>query len=144
MQVFAVRESRRVLGVAESWQAVIDSLSAGYRFLGRRVELILIPVLLDLWLWLGPQLSVAPLDGGFLCATMSGRPRMEGMPAIGPAGVAADAVGGSAQHSNLMDALVSGTLVHVPSLLATIGPTGAGTRVLRFAARWRRLGYSRG
>jgi hypothetical protein len=41
--------------------SVIDSLSAGYRFLGRRLELLLIPVLLDLFLLWGPRLGVTPL-----------------------------------------------------------------------------------
>ena len=44
--------------------SVIDSVSAGFRFLGKRVELLLIPVILDLFLWLSPRLSIAPLIQG--------------------------------------------------------------------------------
>ena len=44
---------------------MIDALSAGFRFLSWRVELILIPVLLDLMLWLGPHFSIAPLFSEF-------------------------------------------------------------------------------
>ncbi len=52
---------------------------------------------------------------------MSAQPRMEGMPAIGPE-MSPQMLLEASQGSNLMDALVSGTLLHVPSLLATIGP----------------------
>ena len=41
--------------------SIIDSLSAGYRFLTRRLDLLFLPILLDLILWLAPGLSVAPL-----------------------------------------------------------------------------------
>jgi hypothetical protein len=113
------------LSVVGSWQAVIDSLSAGYRFLGRRVELVIIPVLLDFWLWLGPRLSVVPLLEDFVhfyerAATM------QDMPAVAP-GVSPQILLEAGQDTNLMDALVSGTLLHVPSLLATIGPVSTGT-----------------
>jgi hypothetical protein len=111
------------LGVGESWQAVIDSLSAGYRFLGRRVELIAVPILLDLWLWLGPQLSIAPLVEDFLRYYESATAGLEGIPDFGPVASPEDLLNAS-QASNLMDALVSRTLLHVPSLLATIGPVG--------------------
>ena len=40
---------------------IIDSLSAGYRFMTRKLGLILIPVALDLLLWWLPRFSVAPL-----------------------------------------------------------------------------------
>ena len=40
---------------------IIDSLSAGFRFLVRRPGLLIIPLLLDLWLWFMPPLSIAPL-----------------------------------------------------------------------------------
>jgi hypothetical protein len=113
------------LTVAGSWQAVIDSLSAGYRFLGRRIELIMIPVILDLWLWLGPRLSITPLIEEFVryYERMAG---VQEMPAVAPE-MSPQILLEASQGSNLMDALVSGTLLHVPSLLATIGPVSAGT-----------------
>ena len=40
---------------------VIDSLSAGLNLVSQRLWIILIPVLLDLWYWRGPRLSIAPL-----------------------------------------------------------------------------------
>lgn len=40
---------------------IIDSVSDGYVTVNRRFEILLIPVILDLYLWLGPKLSVAGL-----------------------------------------------------------------------------------
>lgn len=44
---------------------VIGCLTAGFEVLSRNLWLVVLPVLLDLLLWLGPQLSVAPLVRGF-------------------------------------------------------------------------------
>ncbi len=40
---------------------VIGSVKAGFELVGRRLWLIALPILLDLLLWLGPQVSLAPL-----------------------------------------------------------------------------------
>ncbi|MBK9943108.1 MAG: hypothetical protein IPP13_15990 [Kouleothrix sp.] len=40
---------------------LIDSISEGYAAINRRPWIILIPVLLNLYLWFGPQLSLGPL-----------------------------------------------------------------------------------
>ncbi|MFH1085078.1 MAG: hypothetical protein V1772_04885 [Chloroflexota bacterium] len=40
---------------------IIDTISAGFSLLARRAWLALVPALLDLFLWLGPKLSIAPL-----------------------------------------------------------------------------------
>jgi len=40
---------------------VIGSLTAGFEMVGRHLGLIALPMLLDLLLWLGPRLSIAPL-----------------------------------------------------------------------------------
>src|SRR5215207_2734733 len=45
---------------------VVDTLSAGYRIVNRRPWLVLVPVALDLFLWFGPRVSVAPLIGQLL------------------------------------------------------------------------------
>lgn len=45
---------------------VVDTISAGFRTLSRRVWVIFLPVLLDLWLWRGPKLSIAPLVERFI------------------------------------------------------------------------------
>ncbi len=41
--------------------SIIDTISTGFRVVTRRFWLILVPVALDLFLWLGPKLSLAPL-----------------------------------------------------------------------------------
>lgn len=108
------------MGIGESWQAVIDSLSAGYRFLGRRVELILIPVLLDLWLWLGPRLSIEPLMQEF-ARYYERTVGAQEMPVMA-AEMSPQMLVEASRGSNLMDALVSSSMLHVPSLLAALGP----------------------
>ncbi len=40
---------------------VIDSLSSGFNTVTKRLWLILVPVALDVYLWLGPRLSIAPV-----------------------------------------------------------------------------------
>ena len=40
---------------------VVESLSAGFESVNRIVWVLLFPLVLDLFLWLGPQLSIAPL-----------------------------------------------------------------------------------
>ncbi len=45
---------------------LIDTLSNGFKVVQRRPWLILLPVLLDLWLWLGPRWSVQPLIDSLL------------------------------------------------------------------------------
>jgi hypothetical protein len=42
-------------------QGVIASLAGGFETVNARLELILLPLLLDLFLWLGPRLSILPL-----------------------------------------------------------------------------------
>lgn len=45
---------------------LIDTLTAGFRTVRQHVWLLLLPLLLDLWFWLGPQLSIRPLIAGIL------------------------------------------------------------------------------
>jgi hypothetical protein len=40
---------------------IIDTLTAGFNTVTRRLWLIVVPVALDVFLWLGPKLSVAPV-----------------------------------------------------------------------------------
>ena len=41
--------------------SVIDSLNAGFSAVARKPSLLLIPLLLDLFLWVGPRLSITPI-----------------------------------------------------------------------------------
>lgn len=106
---------------------IIDSLSAGYRFLGRHIELLIIPIALDLLLWLGPQLSVAPL---FAQASNLYREAtaVQGTPVelTQMTGQFADMLATAGTGSNLFDALVSQSLLHVPSLMIYLGPQPGG------------------
>ncbi len=108
---------------------IIDSLSAGYRFLGRRVEVLIVPILLDLLLWFGPRLSVAPIYrqiAGFYREAAG----MQGM-SVDMAALIEDMSKMLAElgdTSNLLDGLVNSSLLHVPSLMATVGaPASAWT-----------------
>jgi hypothetical protein len=99
---------------------VIDSLSAGYRFLIRRLDLVLIPVLLDLFLWRAPRLSIAPI----LERVARFQTSAVASPDV-PGDIAVLAEQSSAilqelgKHSNLFNLLLStsGWLLHLPSLL---------------------------
>lgn len=102
---------------------IIDSISAGYRFLGRRVELILIPVLLDLLIWLMPQISIAPIltRVANVYAQMSAS---AGMPAgldemTSTTEAMLQAMG---ESTNLLGGLVSSSLLHVPTISAALLP----------------------
>jgi hypothetical protein len=101
---------------------VIDCLSAGYRYLGWRFELILIPVVLDLLLWLGPRFNVAPLLNQLAQAYLE-LADAEGAPPEAGQMVTqlADNVRQLGEGSNLLSGLVSGALLHVPSL-PQVGP----------------------
>lgn len=45
---------------------LIDTLTGGFRLVWRNIWLLVLPVLLDLWLWLGPRWSVRPLAEGLV------------------------------------------------------------------------------
>lgn len=121
---------------------VIDSLSAGYRFLNRRPWLVLLPILLDLLFWWGPRVSLAPLYSrvaGFY-TEMAGAPEL-------PAEMTADVTQVAAllesmgSGSNMLTLLSGGLLLHVPSLLAVLGPVGQGGRVLAVETPLGAAGY---
>lgn len=102
---------------------VIESLSAGYRFLGKRLYLLLAPILLDLLLWLAPRLSVAPLLRQ-VATFYTEASTVDGMPTdmVKMSRQLADLLNQSGENSNLLGVLVNSSLLHVPSLLASIGP----------------------
>ena len=79
--------------------------------------MILIPIVLDLLLWLGPRLNVAPLFNQF-AASYRDLASAEGVtPEIGEmVGQLSDSIRQMGEGSNLLNGLVSGTLLHVPGL----------------------------
>lgn len=103
---------------------VIDSTANGLDVVTRRPWLIVIPVLLDLWYWLGPQLSVAPLfqqiaDRLAVSAaqTVSGAAMDSAMAAV------PDAVQALGQQFNLFGVLVAASL-SIPNFVG-YGGTGS-------------------
>ncbi len=102
---------------------IIDCLSAGFRYLGWRLELILIPMLLDLLLWLGPRFSVAPLFNNFAIAYGQLAGGEDVTPDIAQlVDQLSASIGEAGESSNLLNGLVSSTLLHVPSLPLAPGP----------------------
>jgi hypothetical protein len=106
-------ESARPLGV-------IGSLAAGFEVIGRHLGLIALPVLLDLLLWLGPRVSIAPLVEQFAAFLLS-------RPAPDPAAVrqvtqVAQLLMQFGERSNLLALLSALPLLNVPSLLAQRAP----------------------
>lgn len=61
--MYAVREPSLARDRGQRASGVIDTLSAGYRIVNQQIWIVLIPIILDLFLWLGPQVSVSPLVG---------------------------------------------------------------------------------
>jgi hypothetical protein len=109
MDAMTREESPRPLGV-------IGSLAAGFEMIGRRLWLIALPVLIDLLLWLGPRLSVAPLLRPFVALLLA-------QPAADP--TMASQVAQATQmlerfgdQFNLFSLLTALPLLNVPSLLA--------------------------
>jgi hypothetical protein len=115
MDANAKEEASRPLGV-------IGSLAAGFEVIGRNLWLITLPVLLDLLLWLGPRVSVAPLLEQ-LVAFMLSRPSPDPETARQVVQVT-QLVGQFAERSNLFSLLSAFPLLNVPSLLAQRAPGG--------------------
>jgi hypothetical protein len=116
---------------------VIDSLSAGYRFLARHLELLLIPVVLDLAIWWAPRLSVAGIfyqvaDFYRQTATLAELP--SDMSAL--AEQVADLLQMAGEESNLLTLLwwTGGWLLHLPSLTEQLNTTAAMATIV--ISRW--------
>jgi hypothetical protein len=110
----------------------IGSLAAGFEMLGQRLWLIALPVLLDLLLWLGPRLSIAPLLKQFvdlLLAQPTADPRMASQVAQ-----ATQMLEQFGDQFNLFSLLTALPLLNVPSLLGQHVPGSVspldGPRVL--------------
>ncbi len=106
---------------------VIGSLTAGFEMVGQHLGLILLPMLLDLFLWLGPRLSIAPLLQQ-LVALLSSQPVPD--PSMEPQiKLALQVLEQSSAQFNLLSLLSTVPLLDVPSLLAqhalgTVTPLG--------------------
>jgi hypothetical protein len=107
---------------------VVDSLSAGYRFLLHRLELLLIPLLLDLILWALPRLSIEPIltvVADFYAGTAQEAAAINSEMAEMTEQIALG-LRGLGESVNLLNLLANGALFHVPSLMATVPGLKAG------------------
>lgn len=102
-------ESFRPLGV-------IGCLAAGFDLVGRHLGLITLPVLLDLLLWLGPRLSVAPFFNLFT-ALLQAQPPPSAV-TTGQVTEVIQALKQLGERFNLFSFLSSLPLLNLPSLLA--------------------------
>ncbi len=98
---------------------IIDSLSAGYRLIGRRIELLLLPILLDIFLRFAPRLSVAPLFQR-VASFYAGLAEQVDPESAAFLGQIAEMLAAWGQYSNLFNGLVNGSLFHVPSLMVAV------------------------
>lgn len=102
---------------------VIESLSAGYRLVGYRIYLLVVPVALDLILWLAPRLSVETLfdrlAAFYTSVSQTGELSGDMLTLTQQAATLIEQAG---RGSNLLHMLVSSSLLHVPSLIITLEP----------------------
>jgi hypothetical protein len=101
---------------------IVDSISAGYRFLVQRPHLLLLPLLIDAFLWLAPRLSIEPLLSQMadFYREFSAGIADAGAEFSGLADQTTQLLTVIGESSNLMELVVSRTLYHMPSLLASI------------------------
>jgi len=111
---------------ARAPRGIVGCLTAGFELVSRYVWLIALPVLLDLLLWLGPHLSIAPLLTEFVTFVRAQPydPQVESQ-VIQTLSMLED-VG---SQFNLLSLLSTVPLVNLPSLLgwhATLAPSPLG------------------
>lgn len=98
-------------------RGVVACLSLGFDVTARHPQLLLLPILLDLYLWLGPRLSLAPLLQQFqaLWSEMMASPEMSEI--TGATQMFNQMVEEVAHHYNLFSLLESFPLLGVPTLM---------------------------
>jgi hypothetical protein len=120
VQCNVVMEDRRK--ERTSPKGVIGCLSAGFELLSRNLGLIILPVLLDLLLWWGPRISIAPLlkSWGSIIATQSSV-TSDAMLQVDQVVEVLELIG---EQFNLLSLLGGLPLLQVPSLLVQRAPGG--------------------
>lgn len=99
---------------------VIDCLAAGFETLGRNLWLVALPVLLDLFLWLGPRLKITPLLQAVVAFLVAQPvPDPETARQVAQAAELLELLG---EQFNLLSLLGALPLLDVPSLLAHHAP----------------------
>lgn len=97
-------------------RGVIGYLTAGFEMLGQNLLMVALPVVLDVFLWLGPRVSLQPLLQGFVSVLRSQQlsdPEMSGQ--VEQAMVLLEQFG---EEFNLLSVLGGVPMFQVPSLLA--------------------------
>ena len=105
-------------------RGVIACLTGGFELLGRNLLSIALPVVLDVVLWLGPRVSIAPILGRFTRA-LEMQPAADAQMA-GQIAQATSVLNQLAKEFNLLSVLGTVPLLQVPSLLARRG-SGVGS-----------------
>lgn len=100
-------------------RGVIGCLAAGFEMVGRNLLVVAVPVAIDLFLWLGPRVSVSPLIQSiarYLRAQSSADPDI-----VGQMAQATELLEQVGSRFNLLSAVSGVPLLQVPSLLARRG-----------------------
>jgi len=99
---------------------VIGCLTAGFEMLTQNLQVVALPVVLDLILWLGPRVSITPLLEGFV-RILSRQPTRDPDMAA-QMEQALELLRQFAEHFNLLSLLGGVPLFQIPSLLARRAP----------------------
>jgi len=99
---------------------VIGCLTAGFEMLTQNLQVVALPVVLDLILWLGPRLSIAPLLNGF--ARILGRQPAPDAQMAAQMEQAMELLRQFAGRFNLLSVMGGVPMFQVPSLLARRAP----------------------
>ncbi len=118
---------------------VIETLSAGYTAVNRQLWVLMLPILLDVFLWLGPHVSYSPLVGPVVTQAAEWTRQVALGPRRGPRNT--DLVGGlddsrqwliaRADEVNGLDALAWG-----PIALPSLGTVPNASDELAFVSGW--------
>lgn len=100
---------------------VLACVTTGFEVVARRPLLIMMPLLLDLFLWLGPRLSLAPIfeDANFALQEMARLTAASSPDVLENTGFLSAILDQLAEQFNLFSALNPGPLVGLPSLMAS-------------------------
>jgi hypothetical protein len=120
---------------------VIDTISAGFRLVALKPILMLIPIVLDLFLWLGPQLSIAPI---VISATAT---LEEWSASLGQAGASQANIeslrasiellqSSGLEQANLFRMLAWGSSLGMPSVAGAELAQPAGASILQVSELW--------
>ena len=112
--------STRAKGETTGPLGVIGCLAAGFEMVGRNLYLAVLPVLLDLLLWLGPHLSIVPLLRQF-AALLTAQPAPD-QAAASQVAQAVQLLEQFGEQFNLFSLLSLLPLLDVPSLLTRHAP----------------------